>query len=156
MSTPYTKILSGPNGLSMDASGRQVFPISWPAMSVIHRLAIAQTGGPALHSIRATFFSSKKVLLGAGSTSSGGDDPDGVYAPAPELFEVIPPQSNDAIGDRSDLLRRFWETGYPYVNQDGSPSNREALIYLQIECESASGPGPVTFDVAIGGHQVDY
>ncbi len=144
MAIPYDREW---RNIEAEAGVRTVWPLVFPALANLHRLIAVQTGGPPATDFSITVFSSKAVLVG-GSQSSGGADPDGEYVPDPDSYQVLPAMQNNGDEDAPGRLKRFWDTGYPFVNRDGGTSNREKKIYVEINLPV--GVGTTTWDLAIG------
>ncbi len=151
MGAPYTKVFSGPTALRVVAGDVTILALPFLSTATLHRFTLVQTGGADATTVRATLYNSKAVLRG--SASSGGEDEEGLYSPSPDLMQVIPLLTNDGDEDGTGVIKRFWETGFPYINQDGSPSNRERKIYLMLDLPV--GGGLTTWDLALGAAQTD-
>lgn len=121
---------------------RTVWVLPFPSEATLVKLVVKQVGGPA-SAFTVDIFNSEKAV--ARSQSSGGEDPDGDYAPDPDLYRVCPTISSDAPGK---LLKWFDGSEGNYVNMDAAgATNKKRLIYVEIEPASA---GDMTFDVALG------
>lgn len=121
---------------------RTVWELPFPSEATLTKLVIKQTGGDVVPFAVDIFNSAKAV---SNSQSSGGGDPEGDYAPDPDLFRVCRTFSSDIAGK---VIKFFDGSEGNYVNMDTeSSTNKVRKIYIEIEPE---GTGDKTWDLALG------
>lgn len=114
--------------------------------AIITKLVIVQVGGTP-RPFLASVFNSRRACSGD-SSSSGGNDPLGLYSADPALYRI---HAEPLQGDANGRLVEFFDGRIVvFRNMDGQPpAIRERFIYIEMTPDAGDD---TSYDVAIAGY----